>query len=40
LMELQLVPQSVLLVRFDEDELNRMSIVERGFTGAVSIQVC
>ena len=27
LMELQLVPQSVLLVRFEEDELNRMSRV-------------
>jgi hypothetical protein len=26
LMELQLVPQSLLLVRFDEDELNRTSL--------------
>ena len=33
LMELQLVPQSVLLVRFEEDELNRMSIVDRRSTG-------
>lgn len=29
LLDLQLVPQSVLLVRFDEDDLNRTSALHR-----------